>query len=259
MNFKDVSFLLVLENVLGIHRNFCLASNIRKILICGRIMTDLTIYTIFIAYKIFMVDKSRRIWIAVISISHLIHYATISLFAIQYSGDFKKLKTKLCRLLDHYKGPKNQFTITDVVRIMLFMILSPLLCLSIVMTVALESSHRTVWSVAVDILNTTYSFIYLAKHVVEYHMYVSLVSKICRLIESLNMCVNAELNKIVSARGTSQSYKMVEDDVESWSTHYRMMVECSKLVNICFGKQVKQNLKIPKLKLEFCMKKFNGY
>jgi hypothetical protein len=90
---------------------------------------------------------------------------------------------------------------------------------------------------------------YQYKYFLEHYMYVYLVSKVGRLTECFTVSINRAINEIDLAirdkvydselnRTKTVTLHSHKDDPELWLCHYQMLVDCSKLVNICFGSQV---------------------
>jgi hypothetical protein len=234
MKYKELSVALFLETIVGIHRKFHLASKRTKVLICGRIIFDCCFYTIFIACYMLRIHNSSGIWAVIILGFNIAIHISTSLLAIYYSKVFLELTRNLYKLHHHYKE-SNDFTVTDAVRIALFMVIILLTLYSNFVTLAFRIRTITAF-ITLDII---YHWLNLVKNTIEYNMYVILVSTIGRLIESLNLSINHVTNKITSAKGSLRAFNLIENDIERWSTHYRLLVACSNLVNTCFGKQVR--------------------
>jgi hypothetical protein len=244
----ELTVLLFLETLGGIHRSFKLASNKIKVLICIRTTTELSLMSLFVIHETvwprFHLNKKLN-FIGLFIL--LVNFAAMSLLPVIKSRSFIDLKNKLYKLEAHYKHETGFYKRVDMIKTVFFGVLSSFALINAInMDSVTESNSYFTYKTFCTICFIHYQY----KYFLEHYMYLYFVSRIARLIEcftsSINRVIyeidlNQQRNLIAPDFLGAKSHRSFEDDLELWTTHYQMLIDCSKLVNVCFSKLVNKN------------------
>jgi hypothetical protein len=257
MKIKELTVLLFLESIGGIHRQFHLASKKKKILLIIRIAIDLSSVASLVTSN-FIMPTNNNTYAKVSATSNLlifIYFVSISLFPIKHSNIFCELNDKICLLQGYYKDKSKSRNTIDATKIILLMITTLMVLGGGIRTIFRLISHKVEMESypkeASKIYKALWNIFYQYRYFLEHYMFCSVISYIGEIIEHLTSSIERVIEEIIikqERRSLVDNNTLeieeandlsLEVEVERWSAHYRMIISCSNLLNVCFSKQVK--------------------
>lgn len=244
---KWLNNLLLLENLLGIYRNYYTQKNIKKCFIFFHIFVQTILHTLMTMLQVHLLYTAEPYKLinyiyCVFTISSYFYFLISVLISISYSRDFMLYYESISRVSEYFENDKK--LVTSLKKLYWFSIIFTLLFL----TFALYRSFDVILqfyqqnpNTCVYISFSTFLSQVLGRFLILYQNLMFFV--VIMIVVFLSKCLNSLISAVKESVGScdiswDEQCDITKEHIQEWAELYRDLANSCGKVSLSFGRQV---------------------